>query len=73
MSGHLACGLYQEVVSILWKMQNAGFKPNSGSITSALQAISELEQFSFGKEIHCFVIRSGLDYDPHLGASLLDM
>lgn len=73
MSGHFACGLYREVVSILWKMQNAGFKPNSGSLSSALQAISELQQFSFGKEIHCFVIRNGLDYDQHLGTSLLNM
>lgn len=73
LSGHFLHGSYQEVLTILRSMQLSGFKPNSSSITSVLQAISELGYLNFGKEIHGFVIRNGLDFDIYVGTSLLDM
>ncbi|XP_052193415.1 pentatricopeptide repeat-containing protein At4g01030, mitochondrial [Diospyros lotus] len=73
LSGHILRGLYQEVLILLWRMQAAGFRPNTSSITSALQAIGELSVLDFGKELHCHVIRNGLDYDAYVGTSLLDM
>ncbi|CAK9140500.1 unnamed protein product [Ilex paraguariensis] len=73
LSGHFLHGSYQEVLNILLKMQVSGFKPNSSSITSVLQAISELGSLNFGKEIHGYVMRNRLDYDIYVGTSLLDM
>ncbi|KAI3444431.1 hypothetical protein Pfo_001096, partial [Paulownia fortunei] len=73
LSGHLHHGSYQEVLIILQHMQNAGFEPNARSITTALQAISELFYLNLGKVIHCYVMRNGLDSDLHVGTSLLDM
>ncbi|KAL2536350.1 Pentatricopeptide repeat-containing protein [Forsythia ovata] len=73
LSGHFLHGSHREVLNILRKMQIAGYKPNSRSITSVLQAVSELQYQNFGKEIHCYVLRNGLDYDLHVGTSLLDM
>ncbi|WOG90534.1 hypothetical protein DCAR_0209778 [Daucus carota subsp. sativus] len=73
LSGHFLHGSYREVLSILCSMQLSGFKPNSSSIISALQAISELQILNFGKEIHGYVIRNGLDYDICVGTSMLDM
>ncbi|THF98925.1 pentatricopeptide repeat-containing protein At4g01030, mitochondrial-like [Camellia sinensis] len=73
LSGHFLRGLYLEVLILLQRMQVAGFKPNSSSITSVLQAISELSFVNLGKEIHSYVIRNGLDYDVYVGTSLLDM
>nr|AYM00473.1 pentatricopeptide repeat protein [Salvia miltiorrhiza] len=75
LSGHLHHGSYQEVLNILQHehMQNAGFKPNNRSVTTVLQAASELHYQYIGKEIHCYVIRNGLDSDIHVVTSLLDM
>ncbi|CAL5383133.1 unnamed protein product [Camellia sinensis] len=73
LSGHFLCGLYREVLILLRRMQVAGFKPNSSSITSVLEAISELSFLNLGKEIYSYVIRNGLDYDVYVEASLLDM
>ncbi|CAI9781519.1 unnamed protein product [Fraxinus pennsylvanica] len=73
LSGHFYCGSHREVLNILKKMQVAGYKPNSRSITTVLQAVSELRYQNLGKEIHCYVIRNGLDSDLHVGTSLLDM
>ncbi|KAH6830114.1 pentatricopeptide repeat-containing protein [Perilla frutescens var. hirtella] len=73
LSGHLHRGLYQELLNILEHMQNAGFKPNNRSITTSLQAVSELFYLYIGQEIHCYVIRNGLDSDIHVVTSLLDM
>ncbi|KAF7138374.1 hypothetical protein RHSIM_Rhsim07G0005400 [Rhododendron simsii] len=73
MSGHFHCGLYREVLILLQRMQAAGLKPSSSSITSGLQAISELSYLSLGKELHCYVVRNGFSNDLYVGTSLLDM
>lgn len=73
LSGHALHGSYEEVLAISRRMQVAGFRLNSISITSVLQAVIELRLLNFGKEIHGYVIRNGLDYDAYVGTSLLDM
>ncbi|XP_030488856.2 pentatricopeptide repeat-containing protein At4g01030, mitochondrial [Cannabis sativa] len=73
LSGHSRHGSYEMVLTILRRMQSVGFKPNSSSITSVLQSVIELDSLEFGKEIHGFVIRNGLDNDVYVGTSLLDM
>nr|XP_016433842.1 PREDICTED: pentatricopeptide repeat-containing protein At4g01030, mitochondrial-like [Nicotiana tabacum] len=73
LSGHFLHGSYREVLAILRRMQSAGYQPNRNSITSVLQAVTELGYLSNGKEIHCHVRRNGLDYDLHVATSLVDM
>lgn len=73
LSGHFLHGSYQEVLTILRKMLCDSFRPNSTSITSALQAISELGSINFGKEIHSYVIRNRLHGDIYVETSLVDM
>ncbi|OMP08596.1 hypothetical protein COLO4_06304 [Corchorus olitorius] len=73
LSGHALHGSYKAVLKILRRMQVMGFMPNSTSITSVLQAVSELGMLKFGREIHGYVIRNGLDYDVYVETSLLDM
>ncbi|CAK7348740.1 unnamed protein product [Dovyalis caffra] len=73
LSGHALHSSYKEVIIILRRMQAAGFRPNPRSITSVLQAVVKLGLLNFGKEIHGYVIRNGLNYDVYVGTSLLDM
>lgn len=72
VSGHSIHG-HDEIPQILRRMQVAGLKPNSSSIASALQAISEMSSVELGKEIHGYVIRNGLRCDKYVGTSLIDM
>lgn len=73
LSAHALHGSHKEVLAILRKMQDEGFRPNSSSITSVLQAVTELGLSTFGKEIHGYIVRNGLDYDVYVGTSLIDM
>ncbi|GAV84326.1 PPR domain-containing protein/PPR_2 domain-containing protein/DYW_deaminase domain-containing protein [Cephalotus follicularis] len=73
LSGHALHGLFEEVLSIWQRMQDVGFRPNSSSVTSILQAVIESRLLSFGKEIHGYAIRNGLDDNMYVGTSLLDM
>ena len=54
-------------------MQVVGFRPNSSSVTSILQAVIEWGILNFRREIHGYVIRNGFDYDVYVITSLLDM
>ncbi|XP_034709259.1 pentatricopeptide repeat-containing protein At4g01030, mitochondrial [Vitis riparia] len=73
LSGHFLHGYKEEVLNILQRMQGEGFKPNSSSMTSVLQAISELGFLNMGKETHGYVLRNGFDCDVYVGTSLVDM
>lgn len=73
LSGHALNGSHKAVLTILRRMQVVGFRPNSSSMTSVLQAVIELGVLNFGREIHGYVIRNGLDYDVYVVTSLLDM
>ncbi|KAJ4837292.1 hypothetical protein Tsubulata_026366 [Turnera subulata] len=73
LSGHALHGPLKEVLKILRSLLSAGLRPNSLSITSVLHAVIELGFLNFGKEIHGYVIRNGLDSDVYVGTSLLDM
>ncbi|GMH17301.1 hypothetical protein Nepgr_019142 [Nepenthes gracilis] len=73
LSSHFQHGLYQQVLMILYDMQVAKVKPNSRSITPVVQAVTELSLMNLGREIHCYVVRNGLDYDEYVGTTLLDM
>ncbi|XVE73730.1 hypothetical protein DITRI_Ditri11bG0141900 [Diplodiscus trichospermus] len=73
LSGHALHGSHKAVLAIVRKMHLAGYRPNSSSVTSILQAVTELGILNFGREIHGYVIRNGLDYDVYVVTSLLDM
>ncbi|CAN0899111.1 Pentatricopeptide repeat-containing protein At4g01030, mitochondrial [Linum grandiflorum] len=74
LSGHALHGSYGKILTILQRMQTEGFRLNSSSVTIVLQAVIELGLAKFGKQIHGYVIRNGLDLDDvYVGTSLLDM
>ncbi|XP_068650716.1 pentatricopeptide repeat-containing protein At4g01030, mitochondrial-like [Aristolochia californica] len=71
--GHSIHGSLEEIVKVLHRMQTAGFKTNSSSITSAIQVITEMSPLELGKEIHCYTMRNGFDDDIYIGTSLVVM
>ncbi|XP_004516409.1 pentatricopeptide repeat-containing protein At4g01030, mitochondrial [Cicer arietinum] len=73
LSGYLLRGSFEMVLTSFRSLRSAGFKPDSCSVTSALQAIIELGLFKLGKEIHGYIMRSNLNYDVYVCTSLVDM
>ncbi|KAH7519097.1 hypothetical protein JRO89_XSUnG0137200 [Xanthoceras sorbifolium] len=48
-----------------------GLEPDWFSISSFLLACTHLKSLQYGKEIHGFILRNGLEKDPFIGISLL--
>ncbi|KAK2406866.1 pentatricopeptide repeat-containing protein, mitochondrial [Trifolium repens] len=71
--GYVNQGLFEKVLASFRSMHSAGFKPDSCSVTSALQAVTELGLFKIGKEIHGYMMRTNLNYDVYVCSSLVDM
>lgn len=46
--------------------------PNPVTISAMLPVLAELKLFSLAKEVHCFSIRTGLEYDIFVSNSLID-
>jgi len=73
LSGYLLRGSSEMVLTSFRSLHSLGFKPDSCSVTSALQAVIELGFFKLGKEIHGYIMRSNLNYDVYACTSLVDM
>ncbi|GAB4858432.1 hypothetical protein Ancab_009906 [Ancistrocladus abbreviatus] len=66
-------GCPENAIELFLDMEVNGFKPDPFTLTSVVSACAELGLFSFGKQLHSRVIRSGLVSDACVGCSLVDM
>lgn len=73
LSGYVLQGSFEMVLTIFRSLCNAGFEPDSCSVTSALKAIIKLGFFKLGKEIHGYIMRSNLNCDVYVCTALVDM
>ncbi|XP_045790018.1 pentatricopeptide repeat-containing protein At4g01030, mitochondrial [Trifolium pratense] len=71
--GYVRQGLFEKVLTSFRSLHSADFKPDSCSVTSALQAVAELGLFKIGTEIHGYMMRTNLNYDVYVCTSLVDM
>uniref|UniRef100_A0A0D3ENP4 Pentacotripeptide-repeat region of PRORP domain-containing protein n=1 Tax=Oryza barthii TaxID=65489 RepID=A0A0D3ENP4_9ORYZ len=71
MKGCLSNGHADEVVQLFQVMQKYGEKPDSVSLVTAVQAVSDLGHLNGLKQIHCFVYRSLLEKDKITANSLI--
>nr|AYM00668.1 pentatricopeptide repeat protein [Salvia miltiorrhiza] len=60
-------------LELLVEMQSWGFEPDSVSLVGALLACSHLGFSRLGREVHGFIVRTGLELDQVLGTALIDM
>ncbi|WOL08151.1 Pentatricopeptide repeat-containing protein [Canna indica] len=60
-----ALNLFRQMIVLL--------QPNSSTLLPLLSVCSELSALQLGKQIHCYILRSGLGYDVKLGTTLIDM
>lgn len=55
------------------QMLLTGFIPDRFTLSSVLSACAELGWLSFGQQLHCSVVKSGLSMDVCVGCSLVNM
>ncbi|XP_050230810.1 pentatricopeptide repeat-containing protein At4g35130, chloroplastic [Mercurialis annua] len=73
VSGYLLVGDPVKALTCFREMLKFGIKPDRFSVISALGACSSDGCLRGGKEIHCQLIRSGVDLDIKVQTSLIDM
>ncbi|KAL5565868.1 hypothetical protein UlMin_029032 [Ulmus minor] len=66
-------GRPEKAVEYFEKMRNAGFEPNSVTLTTVIASCARLLDLEKGKEIHKELIRSGYVLDGFVSSSLVDM
>ncbi|GLT34994.1 hypothetical protein SLA2020_094790 [Shorea laevis] len=62
-----------QALELFRAMQSAGLKPNSVTIPCLLPACGNIAALMHGKAAHCFVLRTGIADDHHVGSALIDM
>ncbi|KAK2379461.1 pentatricopeptide repeat-containing protein, mitochondrial [Trifolium repens] len=67
-------GFYGDAIDLfLVMLVSSGFVPDRFTLNSLISVCAEIEFLSLGKELHSWVIRSGLALDLCVGCSLVDM
>ncbi|CAI0468915.1 unnamed protein product [Linum tenue] len=73
VAGYLSAGDGFSSLGWFREMIGSGKKPDRFGVISALGACSKESCLKSGKEIHCLVIKNGIDLDVMVGTSLVDM
>eukprot|EP01018_Ginkgo_biloba_P015763 Gb_24018 [translate_table: standard] len=73
IAGYTQNGHGDESLELFRQMQLAGLRPNSLTVVSLIPACAILATLRHGKEIHNYIIRSGLELDAFVGSALIDM
>lgn len=82
LAGYVGCGKQsfdKEMWELIKCMQIDGVKPDGFTVSSILPlcGVDSRKWPDYGKELHCYIVRNGLDFelgsDVHLGCCLIDM
>lgn len=73
IGGHAQNGDPRKALDLYIQMTYSGLAPDWYSIGSLLLACAHLKCLHYGKEIHGFVLRNGLEMDSFIGISLLSL
>ncbi|OIT06312.1 PREDICTED: pentatricopeptide repeat-containing protein At1g20230 [Nicotiana attenuata] len=73
IAGFNQSGCYPEAVCMFLRMYSEGFRSDGASISSVLPAIGDLEDLKMGVQVHCHVIKMGLECDICIISALIDM
>eukprot|EP01018_Ginkgo_biloba_P036294 Gb_10035 [translate_table: standard] len=73
IGGYAQNGRGNEALAFFRQMQLAGVKPNLVTTVSVLSACARLAALKQGKEIHNYIIRSGIESDVFVGNALIDL
>jgi len=63
----------QESLDLFYEMLGSGFEPDGVILTSVLSACASLGLLDYGRWVHEYIDRSRINWDVHIGTSLVDM
>ncbi|KAK2970600.1 hypothetical protein RJ640_011789 [Escallonia rubra] len=63
----------KEAVELFCLMRQAFLVPNQFTLASALQACATMESLDLGKQIHCHVLKAGLDLNIYVSNAVMDV
>ena len=64
---------FPEAVKAFSQMRISGVNPTQFAFASVIKACVSLRSISFGKQMHCLALKSGLDWNIYVGSNLADM
>lgn len=73
ISGHSQAERYLEAITMFRDMKDAGVTPNSFTYSGVLSACSSAPEPELGRQIHCRVIKAGLEDDVSVANALVDL
>ncbi|EOY19491.1 Pentatricopeptide repeat (PPR) superfamily protein, putative [Theobroma cacao] len=73
ISGYAQNDAPMKALEFFLQMTNSGLGPNYFNIRILLLACSHLKSLHFGKKIHGYLLRNGLEVDPFIVISLLSL
>ncbi|KAJ1271631.1 hypothetical protein BS78_06G142000 [Paspalum vaginatum] len=73
ISGLVQCKRPQEALEVFNAMQTSGVKPDKVLLSTVLSACASLGSLESGRWVHEYVERKGIEWDAHVGTSVVDM
>eukprot|EP01018_Ginkgo_biloba_P037564 Gb_08772 [translate_table: standard] len=73
IGGYVKHDLWDEALALYYEMPGAGMNPDNFTFSYTLKACAGLAALQQGKEIHCLIIRTGVDSHVIVGTALLAM
>ncbi|XP_073143217.1 putative pentatricopeptide repeat-containing protein At5g13230, mitochondrial [Henckelia pumila] len=70
---HSQCDRCEEALDFFIQMREAFVCPNQFTLASVLQACATNGRLGFGKQIHCLVVKTGLDTNVFVSNALMDV
>ncbi|KAM1054548.1 hypothetical protein ACFX2I_001886 [Malus domestica] len=73
ISGLVQCKRARESLELFHDMQSLGIEPDKIILASVLSACASLGALDYGRWVHEYIDRKGIQWDVHIGTSLIDM
>lgn len=71
--GYVQDGQEEEAFDMFHRMISEGIAPDEVSLASILSATGKLQDLCKGRQVHCFLVKCGLEKGRYAGSSLVDM
>ncbi|KQJ83262.1 pentatricopeptide repeat-containing protein At4g38010-like [Brachypodium distachyon] len=73
ISGLVQCKLPSKALEVFNEMQKSRVKPDKVVLSTVLSACTSLGALESGRWVHEYIERKGIEWDVHVGTSLVDM
>lgn len=73
VSGYGYCGLWDKALELFSRMRKMGREPDGYTLVGLISGFGEPSLLDVGQGIHGFCLKNGLEFNTHVGSSLVSM